>query len=123
MNPYIDSQSLSEFHKWKIYCLYLVRYFQLKHCLIITLNKVNDESSYHKGTLSYRKYEYHPSFRNVDLSKGECLSFLEFISPNNILKVDTGEGWQEQGYAQRSWIDYPINSLAYWFMRHKDFNL
>jgi len=107
MNHYSQSQSLTIIEKWSIYCLYLVRYFSLKYCRIISLGKVNGESVL--------------SIYNYDLTRSQCISFNEFISPDNVIKIDMGEEWNQQGYAQRSWIDYPIDSLAYWFIRHKEF--
>lgn len=118
MNPITESQELSLSDKWKIYCLYLARYFSLKHWVGYEIIKQTISVN---GWKCHDRYEYNPVRYSEDLTRARCVSFDEFIHPENITRKDMGDNWQEQGFAQRVFIDYPMDSLSYWIIRHKDF--
>jgi hypothetical protein len=114
------AESLSEFKKWQLYFRYLAAYYSLKHCHIITITKRYDKDAFTKGAVrceAAKNYNYHLKSKIYDFAKYPVNSFIEFTSNERIIKVDVGENWESQGFAQRYWNEYEIGSIFYWLQR------
>lgn len=98
MNKYIEKcNNLSWDIKMKIWIYYLCQQGKL-----ITYK-------YYKYVDNKFIYEENP-FKNIKL-----ISFEEFCT--NYQKINIGENWEKQGYAQKEWIEYPIDSIYYWYYK------
>jgi hypothetical protein len=90
-NIFLKAQELSDLDKWKIYILYLLRYYRMRY--------------FH---LDERYFK-------------EPVSFEFFISLDNYKEYTYDNNWEKDGWAQRVRRDYTVHSLAYWYIRDKRF--
>lgn len=98
MNSYIiKCNNLSWEIKMKIWVYYLCQQGKL---IVYTYYKYID------GKFVYAENP----FKQTEIS-----SFEEFCT--NYEEINIGKNWKKQGYAQEKWIEYPINSLYYWYYK------
>lgn len=123
MNEFIRKvDNLPEMDKYRIWIRYLKSHYSLKYTTQVLITTERDEEHFNKlpGHGAHRcqanwKYNTILTTWKADLTRGEVLDFINFCK--NYKKVELGDWWKEQGFAQKEWIDYPTDSIYYWYTR------